>query len=338
LVINDLKGNGAERVVITLSKAFEAQGHSVNVICFNKTIEYDVGDLHVSYFPMRSWRWVPRRLRGRTVGRLLDKFILEVANGSPDLVLSNLLPCDRLLSESKLSNVYLVIHNVLSREHGAKFPEMFIYGKKPVVCVSEGVRKDYLMLFPQYFSKAVTIKNPVDAEWIRDQALLPSIKILSPYLIHVGKFKAEKRHDLLLKAFSKSTYGGLLVLVGQGPLEDSIRVLARELGVGDRVIFMGQLKNPFTLMKRADMLILCSDFEGLGMVLLEAISIGTPTISTDCTSGPNEILERHQLAPVGDSEALAKMLSVADFSVYRSALRDEFMLAYGRDCYLSLIA
>jgi glycosyltransferase involved in cell wall biosynthesis len=82
-----------------------------------------------------------------------------------------------------------------------------------------------------------------------------------------------------------------------------------ELGLQDKVIFKGFNSNPFPYIKNAKALVLSSDFEGFGMVLVEALVLGTPIVSTDCPSGPNEILVdelKPFLSPVGDSEALAK--------------------------------
>ena len=338
LVINDLKGNGAERVVVTLAHAFGRAGHEVRIICFNNTIEYDTTGLKISHFPMRRWRWIPRNIRGLVVGRLLDSFIKREVSCVPDLILSNLLPCDRLLSASQLPNVYLVLHNVLSKERGGweSFPEMGIYKRKPVVCVSEGVRQDYVSLFPDHASDAVTIKNPVDVEWVRKEAEITSRHFPEPYIVHVGKFKAEKRHDVLLKAFAKSSFQGHLVLVGQGALQKNAEVLATELGIREKVIFAGQMTNPFPTIKNAALLVLSSDFEGLGMVLLEAVALGTPVLSTDCPCGPNEIVGSQQLVPPGDVEALAAKLSAETYSQYNVSWNREFDLTYARDRYLLL--
>lgn len=340
LVINDLKGNGAERVVVTLARAFLQAGHDARIICFNDTMEYDVTGLRIAHFPMKRWRWVPRGVRGKLVGRLLDRFIRRQVGGDPDLVLSNLLPCDRLLSASRLPNVRLIVHSVLSEERGGwqAFKEMKIYGQKPVVCVSEGVRQDYVKLFPHRANQAITIHNPVNVDWIREQAELPSPAFPEPYIVHVGKFKTEKRHDILLKAFAQSSFQGHLVLIGQGALRPKAEQLAHDLGIQHRVVFAGYLINPFPAIKGAQLLVLSSDYEGLGMVLLEAVALGTPTLSTDCPCGPSEIVGAQQLVPVGDVNALAAKLSVGDFSCYRVPWNPQFDLACARDRYLSLIA
>ena len=110
-VINDLKGNGAERFVITLSESFVSLGHSATIVCFNDFVELPVNDdVNIVYFNINRWRWIPRFLRGKIVSFFLDRFIVKNIP-APDLILSNLLPKDRIMCESKLNNVHLVVHN-----------------------------------------------------------------------------------------------------------------------------------------------------------------------------------------------------------------------------------
>lgn len=337
-VINDLKGNGAERVVITLAKGLAARGHSCHVLCFNDTIEYDIDGLNVSFFPIKYWRWIPRSLRGRFLAPLLDRRIIQICGQIPDLILSNLLPCDRILSWSNLPNVHIVIHNFMSLERGREFPEISVYNRKPSVCVSYGVQQDLIDLLPDRKNHSCVIHNPVDPCFIKLKAEDPIKLPERPFIVHVGKFKKEKRHDLLLNAFAKSSCKHDLVLVGQGPLEAKLKELSHALGVAHRVHFFGYHPNPFPIIKSADLLVLCSDYEGLGMVLLEALSLDVPVISTDCPSGPREILQAVHLVPVNDISALAEALSVEDFSIYNHKLPEKYLLDYGLSLYENIIS
>lgn len=340
LVINDLKGNGAERVVITLAREFKQQGHQVLIVCFNDTVEFDISGLATAIFPIKYWRWIPRTIRGSVISVFLDRFIIKKIGALPDLVLSNLLPCDRIMSRSKLPNVHLVLHSTLSLERGnfTKFPELKIYDKKPVICVSNGVKEDYEEIFGKANCITATqIYNPIDYEFINKSANtsvsdLPKNK----FIIHVGKFNKWKRHDLLIKAFAQAKTSHDLVLLGQGALVESTKQLARQLGVSHRVHFLGFKSNPYPYIKSADLLVLSSDFEGLSMVLLEAVALSTPAISTNCKSGPSEILPDSCLYPVNDIEALSTLLSVPDYSIYRATLKPKFTIEYAAREYLQL--
>jgi hypothetical protein len=134
-VINDLKGNGAERVVITLSESFVSQGHSATIVCFNDFIELPVNvDVKVVCFNIHRWRWIPRFMRGKIVSYFLDRFILKTAP-DPDLILSNLLPIDRIMCESKLKNVHLVVHNTISDEYALELVRLSLLPRGVVVFV-----------------------------------------------------------------------------------------------------------------------------------------------------------------------------------------------------------
>ena len=343
-VINDLKGNGAERVVITLSESFVSLGHSATIICFNDFVELPINDnVKVIHFNINRWRWVPRFMRGKIVSFFLDRFILK-NTPAPDLILSNLLPIDRIMCESKLSNVHLVVHNTISDEYALELEsgkkiknhEVFsVYSKKPVTCVSQGVLDDFKQIFPSH-KEFKQIYNPINLELITRHADGCEVEYEN-YIVHVGKFKREKRHDILIRAYAASNTSKFLVLVGQGPLEKEYRDLVAELNLSQKIIFAGFHSNPYPLIKHADLLVLSSDFEGLGMVLLEALALDTPAISANCRSGPSEILPADNLFPPRDIERLAELLSVPDYSIYNVEFPHQFNASNIAERYLNIL-
>jgi glycosyltransferase involved in cell wall biosynthesis len=116
---------------------------------------------------------------------------------------------------------------------------------------------------------------------------------LNPVMLACGRLDRPKGHWHLLRAFRRvceilETIR--LVIVGKGPLEDYLRALAKELGISDRVHFLGFVENPMPLIARAKVFVLPSVFEGFPNALLEAMTLGAPVISTDCRSGPRELL------------------------------------------------
>jgi glycosyltransferase involved in cell wall biosynthesis/peptidoglycan/xylan/chitin deacetylase (PgdA/CDA1 family) len=148
-----------------------------------------------------------------------------------------------------------------------------------------------------------------------------------PRIITVGNCKAQKNHALLLEAFKQflAVREARLLILGTGVLFERTAALASSLGIADKVLLPGVRPNPAAYYERADLFVLSSNFEGFGNVIVEALSCGVPVVSTDCRSGPAEILENGRygmLVPVGDAEALARaMLDSLDSTHDKEALK-----------------
>ena len=342
LAINDLKGNGAERVVISLAEQFKKMDHRVTILCFKNKVELPVDEsLRIIFFKISWWRWIPRNIRGKLVSPFLDFFIRRKV-GTPDLILSNLLPVDRIMSESKLNNVFLVVHNTMSHEYeviDGRLPDSEIkkiYQKKPVVCVSKGALDDFNGLFPGH-KKTSYIYNPINIDFIKKSADSPVEVPYRDYIIHVGKFSKAKRHDFLIQAYFKSDKKRALVLVGKGSEESKCMELVRNLGLEDRVFFAGFHSNPYPLIKGADLMVLTSDYEGLPTVLLEALALDKPVVSSNCKSGPSEILPKRNLYENADMMKLVEYLNSRDYQQFRTKISDKFMPEAVANEYLKLI-
>lgn len=174
------------------------------------------------------------------------------------------------------------------------------------------------------------INNPVDIAFINRQAgSVPDFAFEAGkfYFLTVGRFRKEKNYDMLIRAFAllKDPACRLIMVGGGEELEKCVQ-LARELGIAERVHFAGFQRNPFQYMARSQCFVLSSDVEGYPNVLLEALACGLPVISTDCNSGPVELLEPgftggqletyHEgdygiLCPVNSPEVLAEAMQKA---------------------------
>jgi glycosyltransferase involved in cell wall biosynthesis len=339
LAIPTLQGNGAERVALTLATGFTQQGCEVHIVLtLRNLVELDFesnGKFRIHYFK-QHYRWIPRAIRGKILAPLLDRFIIKKC-GKPNLVLSNLLPSDRILCHSKL-NAYLIIHNIMSQYKESENTEMeSIYTKKPVVCVSKGVKEDFDKIFNSQYPSCY-IYNPVDMDFVKQKSFEFKPKYRD-YLIHVGKFKEQKKHDILIKAYYQSGIENPLILVGQGYLQKECEDLVDKLKLKEKVIFAGFQSNPYPFIRYAKLMILSSDSEGFGMVITESLALDTPVISTNCPSGPSEILPKDNLVVVGDIDALANKIAdaVETPSKYVVDLKNEFLLENQTKKYLALI-
>jgi glycosyltransferase involved in cell wall biosynthesis len=188
-----------------------------------------------------------------------------------------------------------------------------------VVAVSDGVARDLVELTGLPPGRVVRIYNPVLVPRLDELARAPLAHPwfaagAPPVLLGAGKLKRQKDFHTLIRAFAllRARRPARLVILGEGPLEGSLRGLARSLGVEADVALPGFVENPYPFMRGAAAFALSSLFEGFGNVLVEAMACGCPVVSTDCPSGPSEILEGGrwgELVPVGDAQALAAALA-----------------------------
>src|SRR5262249_31436661 len=149
-----------------------------------------------------------------------------------------------------------------------------------------------------------------------------------PVLLGVGHLRMQKDFPTLIRAFAlaRKNRRMRLVLLGEGSQRPRLHRMISSLGVGDDVYLAGYTDNPFSWMARASLFVLSSAWEGLPAVLIEAMACGCPVVSTDCPSGPWEILEGGKygrLVPCRDPQNLAEaIIATLDAPVSRQALID----------------
>jgi len=316
MVIDSLGMGGAEQVVLTLGSAFVELGHSVDLMVVDDIIAIDLPHgivLHRLGFKKSLFDY-------SYYARRLHEMVDEIAKGYPDgfdLILVNLQKSTRLMREYRHQHIYHVVHNTLSRTSlkGRKGIRLYlkkrslqkIYDGLNLITVSKGVAKDLVDVVNVSPKSLQTIYNPVDFDAIRKRSLEPTGLEVEEYIVHVGRFDMQKRHDRLLKVYAQSGISLPLVLVGEGDLRKEIEAKITELGLEGEVILTGLRKNSYPLIANAKALVLSSDYEGLSMVIIEALILGTPVVSTDCPSGPSEILTdglSRYLVPLDDDVAL----------------------------------
>jgi glycosyltransferase involved in cell wall biosynthesis len=120
-----------------------------------------------------------------------------------------------------------------------------------------------------------------------------------PRIITVGRLIPQKNHALLIRAFKKilAMHDARLLILGVGELSEATAAVARAGGVADKVLMPGETFDPTPFCRSADLFVLSSDHEGFGIVIIEALACGVPVVSTDCRSGPSEILENGRYGP-----------------------------------------
>lgn len=184
-----------------------------------------------------------------------------------------------------------------------------------IVAVSQGVKDDLISMAKIDPEKIVVIYNPtitddlfkkasqsVDHKWFKQKEL--------PVILAVGRMTIAKDYPTLIKAFSivNQERPARLVILGEGEERRYLESLVSQLGLEECIEMPGYTENPYAYMAQSTAFVLSSLLEGLPNVLIEALALGIPIVSTDCKSGPSEILEGGKwgiLVPVGDHKAMA---------------------------------
>ncbi|VAX11607.1 Glycosyl transferase, group 1 [hydrothermal vent metagenome] len=319
-VLPSMNGGGAEKVMLLLLSGLDRKRHQLTLVLFEKkgALLHDVPqDIQIHCLNKRGKLdaiYLPGRLAG---------YIEKV---QPDVVLSFLWYANImnvLASRFWRHNVPIIIsvHNFLSvsltiqRYSKIKrlFTSLFFPMADEVIAVSQAAKRDLICNFKVPKSKISVITNGIDKEQVaKHSAEQPESNIFDdtvPVIIAVGRLSKQKGFDLLIRTFAKvrEKHKVKLLILGEGEERAELEHLSAELGLSDYVSMPGFVSNPYTYIKRSFLYVMSSNFEGFPVVLLEVMACGTPIISTNCTSGPDEILEDRItgiLVQVGDIEAL----------------------------------
>jgi glycosyltransferase involved in cell wall biosynthesis len=209
-----------------------------------------------------------------------------------------------------------------------------------IVAVSHGIA-DWLVGHIKVSPDQVSvIHNPVAFDLIQTQAteLNAEADHLRPFVFAAGRLVPQKNFPRMLRIFRDAAPPShRLVIAGSGPLLDELVACAEQLGVADRVRFIGRVANPFSWMARAEALILTSLYEGWGNVLAEAMAVGCPVVSFDCQYGPAEITIDGACGVLVDQADDARFIEELRNLLASPARRHE-LIARGRERVRSLDA
>lgn len=183
--------------------------------------------------------------------------------------------------------------------------------------LTSAMAHEALTVFRRGTLRCVELGNVICPETLCQQAAQPAALPAQAFIVSVARLdEGQKDHKTLLLAYAKlleeGHWTGRLVLLGDGPDRLALEDLASRLGIASSVEFGGFKANPYPYIAQAAALVLSSRYKGFGMVIGEAMALGTPVIASDCPTGPRDLLEGGKaglLVPVGDVAALAQALS-----------------------------
>ena len=324
IVLPDLRGGGAERVAVNLANSFVQRGYAVDMVLLSAN-----GELLADLLPgIRVVDLKVNRLRSAVF-----PLVRYLRQSRPAALLACMWPLTVLALWARAmalvpTRVVVAEHTTWSRDKIAstswgrfKVSNTMRYGfpaADSIVTVSNGAADD-LARFANLDRKAITvIYNPVVGDFKPPSStpLTPAGWWTGPHrkVVAVGKLKTIKDHATLLNAFARlrQRVDACLLILGEGECRVALETQARHLGIEASVFMPGFTQDPSPYFQHADLHVLSSTGEGFGNVIVEALEAGTPVVSTDCPSGPREILSDGKfghLVPVGDAVALAAAMA-----------------------------
>ncbi|MBW4506244.1 MAG: glycosyltransferase [Scytonematopsis contorta HA4267-MV1] len=356
LFLRGLYEGGAERVMLNLARGFIKKGLKVDLVLARaKGVYMQQVPSGIRIINLEA-EWMPSSL---------PKLIQYLQKEHPKNLLAALhYPCEIALWAKRLSGVSTRIivseHNTLSQEAQRiaqtsvrltpLAARLFYPWADGIVAVSQGVAKDLANITGIPRERIQVIYNPIVDSELFAQAKEPvqhpwfqSSEI--PVILGVGRLYPQKDYPTLIRAFAqvRKIRPARLAILGCGPEQARLEALIDELGLKEEVALLDFVQNPYAYMARAAVLVLSSGWEGFGNVLVEAMAVGTPVVSTNCESGPSEILADGKyglLTPVGDQIAIAEAInSVLSGNTKRveSSWLQQFSLDNSVEKYLKLL-
>lgn len=320
LVISSLSAGGAERVMSSMANYWAGKRHEVSLITLAKKetdfyplrqevkrIDLDLesvsvnnfGAIRTNFYRIKALRHWIQSCRSEVIISFIDK-----------------MNCLTLVATLGLNLPVIVSERVDPRYHGIgrlwSSIRRVTYPTAAQVVVQTKAVADWASGFLN--KKLVcTIPNPIN---IAQSKSVQRPGHLKHSIIAMGRLVPQKGFDLLLKAFaevSKTHPEWSLSIVGHGPEFNGLQRLGKELGLKGNLFFLGAVADPFPFLRGADLFVLSSRFEGFPNVLLEAMACGIPVISTNCPSGPGDIIRPGidgMLVPSEDIEELASAMDL----------------------------
>ncbi len=341
-VINSLAGGGAERVFSQLVNHLGENDESLRI---SVALLDDIPDKYV----LSDQLSVTRLGAGGSLLGSVRGLVAHVRNNKPDLIVSFLnranyaaiiagglfrvpvVVSERVNTSSHFgSGMYGLVSRTMVR---------LLYPRaNHVICVSEGVERELVQGYGVRKDKTTVIRNPVNTRQLRENSKAGRAhEHEQEYIVAVGRLVENKDCFSLIEAFGKSKITADLYLLGEGPEKERLKSQISELDLENRVKLLGFVENPHAYMAGAKAYVSTSRAEGFPNALLEAVSLGVPSIATDCDSGPSELLGGNTsqkvtgmtfapygvLVPVGDIEEISKALDAVEDNTIPSRYKDK---------------
>jgi glycosyltransferase involved in cell wall biosynthesis len=287
---------GAERVMLNVLRHIDRERFEVHLTTLTPgvmPVEDLLGFVEIHDIGVRRARWASLPVT-KLCWKLKPDVILSMSAHLNSVIVASrpLLPRDTALFVRETSDI-------TSPQRAPGRLKSMIYKRAYqradlIICQSEAMKNDLVRHFEVARSKVLRIYNPVDLEEIIALAESEPNPFCAPgpNLVAVGRLCNEKGFDILLKATCRivsAVPNVRVTVIGEGPDLPALKAEQQRLGLERAVRFAGPRRNPFPFLKHADLLVLPSRSEAMPNVVLEAIALGTPVVSTNCTGALSEL-------------------------------------------------
>ena len=321
-VITSLRTGGAERLVTDFSKGFAAAGDLVEVLLFDGSRTPMVEELEAAAIPVYGLGEGAGAMNNPLLLFKLNKFL---GSHSYDIIHTHNTPCQFMLALASLLRPLTLVtteHNTTNRRRKMKFLkplERWMYGRyRRIVCVGDETRlslADHLKT-PELESKMITVPNGIDLG--KFYAASPAVDLMKTKgysITMVAAFRPQKDQQTLIRAIAMLPNRFRLFLAGGSETDadriqlEDCRRLVNELGVADRVCFLGIRNDVPALFAASDLVAFSTHYEGMSLSVIEGMASGKPFVASD-VSGVRDMVEgAGVLFPEGNAERLAAIIS-----------------------------
>ena len=306
IFINTLQIGGAERVVSLLLNHLK-DDFEIHLALYSKILDYTIPPeikildleqplfqnkiirfLKLPHISLKVYRYCKKKNINNSVAFLYRPCYINAIMKSFWGYRGHVIMCEGT-HQTTMQESHSAIYRMFS-----KFMVMYSYKRANLILAnSYAIQTDLIENF-KIKTPVRVIYNPVDLHFIKSHAAVQPDFVFEKDIFHfitVGNLRKEKNQLLLIQAFfTLKNLPCKLLIVGAGVMEEELKQKVKDLGLMHKIIFLGFNNNPFKYVNRSNCFVLSSDVEGFPNVLIEALACGRPVISTDCSSGPRELL------------------------------------------------
>lgn len=326
ILINSLNSGGAEKLVSLIINDLKYD-YNIFLVLMNDTIKYDLNDFDNIYFienanlnengfmkllklPFLAWKY-----KRFCKENYIDTSISLLSRPNYISIVSKLL--------GNSSKIVISEHSFPSKQYESKtlqskinkflIKKLYNFADK-IVAVSSGSATDLKEQF-DIKNEITVVLNSIDIEDINIKVQEEVNFDFSRFTyVSIGRLDAGKNHKMMIEAFALLDFDAQLLIIGEGELRKDLLDLIEKLHLNGKVFLLGYQKNPYKYLAKSDCFVFTSNYESFGIVLVEAMACRLPIISTNCESGPREILgvngEYGILVPLNDIEKLSESMDI----------------------------